>query len=225
MNIKFYAAAIEAKSNPRFTSEIITDKFDVVNKLIDFLTLNRNSDDPCTLLTLENIDTGEQLEFIPLDIHDEDILTMIHELDPSDDTQYVLEYTRKYFITLIDSIYEMLKERKLTIAQLDHIDVLELYGLKNTDPESEIIEKVATGFCNNIMNMITDLKNNSDIHNIYNSYKLLYIKIIMRDNALSFLKENGNTPTIVEYFQAYKIFDDFNKSISKLKDYVRFTLK
>ena len=52
MNIKFYAAAIEEKSNPRFTSEIITDKFDVVNKLIDFLTLNRNSDDPCTLLTL-----------------------------------------------------------------------------------------------------------------------------------------------------------------------------
>ena len=72
--------------------------------------------------------------------------------------------------------------------------------------------------------MITDFKNDK-LHNMYNGYKILYNKIIISDNALSFLKENGNIPTSIEYFQAYKIFVDFIESISKLKDYAKFVLK
>lgn len=224
MKIRYYASSLETKGNPCFKSELISNKFEVINELNEFLMLNSNSDNPYTLLVLENVDTDERLEFVPINIHDEDILAMIHELDPSADIYYQVECTRKYFNILIDSIYEIMKERKLAFDHFEHVDFLELYDLKNTDLESEIIEKVATNFCIHIMNMITDFKNDK-LHNMYNGYKILYNKIIISDNALSFLKENGNIPTSIEYFQAYKIFVDFIESISKLKDYAKFVLK
>ena len=224
MKIRFYASTLETKANPYFTSEIIRDKFEVINQLNEFLMLNRNSDDPYTLIVLENVNTNERLEFIPINIYDEDILAMLHELDPSADIYYSVECTRKYYNVLIDGIYDMMKERILSFSKFEHVDFLELYNLKNTDLESEIIEKVAYVFCNHIMNMITDFKN-SDLHNMYNGYKILYNKIIISDNGLSFLKENGNIPTYTEYNQACKIFIDFLNDIPKLKEYAKFVLK
>ena len=224
MKIRFYASTLETKANPYFTSEIIRDKFEVINQLNEFLMLNRNSDDPYTLIVLENVKTDERLEFTPINIYDEDILAMLHELDPSADIHYSVECTRKYYNVLIDGIYDMMKERILSFSKFEHVDFLELYNLKNTDLESEIIEKVAYVFCNHIMNMITDFKN-SDLHNMYNGYKILYNKIIISDNGLSFLKENGNIPTYTEYNQACKIFIDFLNDIPKLKEYAKFVLK
>ena len=224
MKIRFYASTIETKADPYFTSDIIRDKFEVINQLNEFLMLNRNSDDPYTLIVLENVKTDERLEFTPINIHDEDILAMLHELDPSADICYSVECTRKYYNVLIDGIYDMMKERILSFSKFEHVDFLELYNLKNTDLESEIIEKVAYVFCNHIMNMITDFKN-SDLHNMYNGYKILYNKIIISDNGLSFLKENGNIPTYTEYNQACKIFIDFLNDIPKLKEYAKFVLK
>ena len=224
MKIRFYASTLETKADPYFTSEIIRDKFEVINQLNEFLMLNRNSDDPYTLIVLENVKTDERLEFTPINIHDEDILAMLHELDPSADIYYSVECTRKYYNVLIDGIYDMMKERILSFSKFEHVDFLELYNLKNTDLESEIIEKVAYVFCNHIMNMITDFKN-SDLHNMYNGYKILYNKIIISDNGLSFLKENGNIPTYTEYNQACKIFIDFLNDIPKLKEYAKFVLK
>ena len=125
---------------------------------------------------------------------------------------------------LIDGIYDMMKERILSFSKFEHVDFLELYNLKNTDLESEVIEKVAYAFCTHIMNIITDFKN-SDLHNMYNGYKILYNKIIISDNGLSFLKENGNIPTYTEYNQACKIFIDFLNDIPKLKEYAKFVLK
>ena len=224
MKIRFYASTLETKADPYFTSEIIRDKFEVINQLNEFLMLNRNSDDPYTLIVLENVKTDERLEFTPINIHDEDILAMLHELDPSADIYYSVECTRKYYNVLIDGIYGMMKERILSFSKFEHVDFLELYNIKNTDLESEIIEKVAYVFCNHIMNMITDFKN-SDLHNMYNGYKILYNKIIISDNGLSFLKENGNIPTYTEYNQACKIFIDFLNDIPKLKEYAKFVLK
>ena len=224
MKIRYYASTLETKANPYFTSEIIRDKFEVINQLNEFLMLNCNSDDPYTLIVLENVNTNERLEFIPINIYDEDILAMLHELDPSADIYYSVECTRKYYNVLIDGIYDMMKERILSFSKFEHVDFLELYNLKNTDLESEIIEKVAYVFCNHIMNMITDFKN-SDLHNMYNGYKILYNKIIISDNGLSFLKENGNIPTYTEYNQACKIFIDFLNDIPKLKEYAKFVLK
>ena len=224
MKIRFYASTIETKADPYFTSDIIRDKFEVINQLNEFLMLNRNSDDPYTLIVLENVNTNERLEFIPINIYDEDILAMLHELDPSADIYYSVECTRKYYNVLIDGIYDMMKERILSFSKFEHVDFLELYNLKNTDLESEIIEKVAYVFYTHIMNMITDFKN-SDLHNMYNGYKILYNKIIISDNGLSFLKENGNIPTYTEYNQAYKIFIDFLNDIPKLKEYAKFVLK
>ena len=224
MKIRYYASTLETKANPYFTSEIIRDKFEVINQLNEFLMLNRNSDDPYTLIVLENVKTDERLEFTPINIYDEDILAMLHELDPSADIYYSVECTRKYYNVLIDGIYDMMKERILSFSKFEHVDFLELYNLKNTDLESEIIEKVAYVFCNHIMNMITDFKN-SDLHNMYNGYKILYNKIIISDNGLSFLKENGNIPTYTEYNQACKIFIDFLNDIPKLKEYAKFVLK
>ena len=224
MKIRYYASTLETKANPYFTSEIIRDKFEVINQLNEFLMLNRNSDDPYTLIVLENVKTDERLEFTPINIYDEDILAMLHELDPSADIYYSVECTRKYYNVLIDGIYDMMKERILSFSKFEHVDFLELYNLKNTDLESEIIEKVAYVFCNHIMNMITDFKN-SDLHNMYNGYKILYNKIIISDNGLSFLKENGNIPTYTEYNQACKIFIDFLNDIPKLKEYAEFVLK
>ena len=224
MKIRFYASTLETKANPYFTSEIIRDKFEVINQLNEFLMLNRNSDDPYTLIVLENVKTDERLEFTPINIHDEDILAMLHELDPSADIYYSVECTRKYYNVLIDGIYDMMKERILSFSKFEHVDFLELYNIKNTDLESEIIEKVAYVFCTHIMNMITDFKN-SDLHNMYNGYKILYNKIIISDNGLSFLKENGNIPTYTEYNQACKIFIDFLNDIPKLKEYAKFVLK
>ena len=224
MKIRFYASTLETKADPYFTSEIIRDKFEVINQLNEFLMLNRNSDDPYTLIVLENVKTDERLEFTPINIYDEDILAMLHELDPSADIHYSVECTRKYYNVLIDGIYDMMKERILSFSKFEHVDFLELYNLKNTDLESEIIEKVAYVFCNHIMNMITDFKN-SDLHNMYNGYKILYNKIIISDNGLSFLKENGNIPTYTEYNQACKIFIDFLNDIPKLKEYAKFVLK
>ena len=224
MKIRFYASTLETKANPYFTSEIIRDKFEVINQLNEFLMLNCNSDDPYTLIVLENVKTDERLEFTPINIYDEDILAMLHELDPSADIYYSVECTRKYYNVLIDGIYDMMKERILSFSKFEHVDFLELYNLKNTDLESEIIEKVAYVFCNHIMNMITDFKN-SDLHNMYNGYKILYNKIIISDNGLSFLKENGNIPTYTEYNQACKIFIDFLNDIPKLKEYAKFVLK
>ena len=224
MKIRYYASTLETKANPYFTSEIIRDKFEVINQLNEFLMLNRNSDDPYTLIVLENVKTDERLEFTPINIYDEDILAMLHELDPSADIHYSVECTRKYYNALIDGIYDMMKERILSFSKFEHVDFLELYNLKNTDLESEIIEKVAYVFCTHIMNMITDFKN-SDLHNMYNGYKILYNKIIISDNGLSFLKENGNIPTYTEYNQACKIFIDFLNDIPKLKEYAKFVLK
>ena len=224
MKIRFYASTIETKADPYFTSDIIRDKFEVINQLNEFLMLNRNSDDPYTLIVLENVNTNERLEFIPINIYDEDILAMLHELDPSADIYYSVECTRKYYNVLIDGIYDMMKERILSFSKFEHVDFLELYNLKNTDLESEIIEKVAYVFYTHIMNMITDFKN-SDLHNMYNGYKILYNKIIISDNGLSFLKENGNIPTYTEYNQACKIFIDFLNDIPKLKEYAKFVLK
>ena len=224
MKIRYYASTLETKANPYFTSEIIRDKFEVINQLNEFLMLNRNSDDPYTLIVLENVKTDERLEFTPINIYDEDILAMLHELDPSADIHYSVECTRKYYNVLIDGIYDMMKERILSFSKFEHVDFLELYNIKNTDLESEIIEKVAYVFCTHIMNMITDFKN-SDLHNMYNGYKILYNKIIIRDNGLSFLKENGNIPTYTEYNQACKIFIDFINDIPKLKEYAKFVLK
>ena len=224
MKIRYYASTLETKADPYFTSEIIRDKFEVINQLNEFLMLNRNSDDPYTLIVLENVKTDERLEFTPINIHDEDILAMLHELDPSADIHYSVECTRKYYNVLIDGIYDMMKERILSFSKFEHVDFLELYNLKNTDLESEIIEKVAYVFCNHIMNMITDFKN-SDLHNMYNGYKILYNKIIISDNGLSFLKENGNIPTYTEYNQACKIFIDFLNDIPKIRDYANFVLK
>ena len=224
MKIRYYASTLETKADPYFTSEIIRDKFEVINQLNEFLMLNRNSDDPYTLIVLENVKTDERLEFTPINIHDEDILAMLHELDPSADIYYSVECTRKYYNVLIDGIYDMMKERILSFSKFEHVDFLELYNLKNTDLESEIIEKVAYVFCNHIMNMITDFKN-SDLHNMYNGYKILYNKIIISDNGLSFLKENGNIPTYTEYNQACKIFIDFLNDIPKIRDYANFVLK
>ena len=224
MKIRFYASTLETKADPYFTSEIIRDKFEVINQLNEFLMLNRNSDDPYTLIVLENVKTDERLEFTPINIHDEDILAMLHELDPSADIYYSVECTRKYYNVLIDGIYGMMKERILSFSKFEHVDFLELYNIKNTDLESEIIEKVAYVFCTHIMNMITDFKN-SDLHNMYNGYKILYNKIIISDNGLSFLKENGNIPTYTEYNQACKIFIDFLNDIPKLKEYAKFVLK
>lgn len=224
MKIRFYASTLETKANPYFTSEIIRDKFEVINQLNEFLMLNRNSDDPYTLIVLENVKTDERLEFTPINIYDEDILAMLHELDPSADIHYSVECTRKYYNVLIDGIYDMMKERILSFSKFEHVDFLELYNIKNTDLESEIIEKVAYVFCTHIMNMITDFKN-SDLHNMYNGYKILYNKIIISDNGLSFLKENGNIPTYTEYNQACKIFIDFLNDIPKLKEYAKFVLK
>ena len=73
------------------------------------------------------------------------------------------------------------------------------------------------------MNIITDFKN-SDLHNMYNGYKILYNKIII-SNALNFLKENGNIPTFTEYKQAYKIFLNYLDDVSKIRDYANFVLK
>lgn len=224
MKIRFYASTLETKANPYFTSEIIRDKFEVINQLNEFLMLNHNSDDPYTLIVLENVKTDERLEFTPINIYDEDILAMLHELDPSADIHYSVECTRKYYNVLIDGIYDMMKERILSFSKFEHVDFLELYNIKNTDLESEIIEKVAYVFCTHIMNMITDFKN-SDLHNMYNGYKILYNKIIISDNGLSFLKENGNIPTYTEYNQACKIFIDFLNDIPKLKEYAKFVLK
>lgn len=224
MKIRYYASTLETKANPYFTSEIIRDKFEVINQLNEFLMLNRNSDDPYTLIVLENVKTDERLEFTPINIYDEDILAMLHELDPSADIHYSVECTRKYYNVLIDGIYDMMKERILSFSKFEHVDFLELYNIKNTDLESEIIEKVAYVFCTHIMNMITDFKN-SDLHNMYNGYKILYNKIIISDNGLSFLKENGNIPTYTEYNQACKIFIDFLNDIPKLKEYAKFVLK
>ena len=224
MKIRYYASTLETKADPYFTSEIIRDKFEVINQLNEFLMLNRNSDDPYTLIVLENVKTDERLEFTPINIYDEDILAMLHELDPSADIHYSVECTRKYYNVLIDGIYDMMKERILSFSKFEHVDFLELYNIKNTDLESEIIEKVAYVFCNHIMNMITDFKN-SDLHNMYNGYKILYNKIIISDNGLSFLKENGNIPTYTEYNQACKIFIDFLNDIPKLKEYAKFVLK
>lgn len=224
MKIRFYASTLETKADPYFTSEIIRDKFEVINQLNEFLMLNRNSDDPYTLIVLENVKTDERLEFTPINIHDEDILAMLHELDPSADIYYSVECTRKYYNVLIDGIYDMMKERILSFSKFEHVNFLELYNLKNTDLESEVIEKVAYAFCTHIMNIITDFKN-SDLHNMYNGYKILYNKIIISDNGLSFLKENGNIPTYTEYNQAYKIFIDFLNDIPKLKEYAKFVLK
>ena len=224
MKIRFYASTLETKANPYFTSEIIRDKFEVINQLNEFLMLNCNSDDPYTLIVLENVKTDERLEFTPINIYDEDILAMLHELDPSADIYYSVECTRKYYNVLIDGIYDMMKERILSFSKFEHVDFLELYNIKNTDLESEIIEKVAYVFCTHIMNMITDFKN-SDLHNMYNGYKILYNKIIISDNGLSFLKENGNIPTYTEYNQACKIFIDFLNDIPKLKEYAKFVLK
>lgn len=224
MKIRFYASTIETKADPYFTSDIIRDKFEVINQLNEFLMLNRNSDDPYTLIVLENVNTNERLEFTPINIYDEDILAMLHELDPSADIHYSVECTRKYYNVLIDGIYDMMKERILSFSKFEHVDFLELYNIKNTDLESEIIEKVAYVFCTHIMNMITDFKN-SDLHNMYNGYKILYNKIIISDNGLSFLKENGNIPTYTEYMQAYKIFIDFLNDMPKLKEYAKFVLK
>ena len=224
MKIRFYASTLETKADPYFTSEIIRDKFEVINQLNEFLMLNRNSDDPYTLIVLENVKTDERLEFTPINIYDEDILAMLHELDPSADIHYSVECTRKYYNVLIDGIYDMMKERILSFSKFEHVDFLELYNIKNTDLESEIIEKVAYVFCTHIMNMITDFKN-SDLHNMYNGYKILYNKIIISDNGLSFLKENGNIPTYTEYNQACKIFIDFLNDIPKLKEYAKFVLK
>lgn len=224
MKIRFYASTLETKADPYFTSEIIRDKFEVINQLNEFLMLNRNSDDPYTLIVLENVKTDERLEFTPINIHDEDILAMLHELDPSTDIYYSVECTRKYYNVLIDGIYDMMKERILSFSKFEHVNFLELYNLKNTDLESEVIEKVAYAFCTHIMNIITDFKN-SDLHNMYNGYKILYNKIIISDNGLSFLKENGNIPTYTEYNQAYKIFIDFLNDIPKLKEYAKFVLK
>ena len=224
MKIRFYASTLETKANPYFTSEIIRDKFEVINQLNEFLMLNRNSDDPYTLIVLENVKTDERLVFTPINIYDEDILAMLHELDPSADIHYSVECTRKYYNVLIDGIYDMMKERILSFSKFEHVDFLELYNIKNTDLESEIIEKVAYVFCTHIMNMITDFKN-SDLHNMYNGYKILYNKIIISDNGLSFLKENGNIPTYTEYNQACKIFIDFLNDIPKLKEYAKFVLK
>ena len=224
MKIRFYASTLETKADPYFTSEIIRDKFEVINQLNEFLMLNRNSDDPYTLIVLENVKTDERLEFTPINIHDEDILAILHELDPSADIYYSVECTRKYYNVLIDGIYGMMKERILSFSKFEHVDFLELYNIKNTDLESEIIEKVAYVFCTHIMNMITDFKN-SDLHNMYNGYKILYNKIIISDNGLSFLKENGNIPTYTEYNQACKIFIDFLNDIPKLKEYAKFVLK
>ena len=224
MKIRFYASTLETKADPYFTSEIIRDKFEVINQLNEFLMLNRNSDDPYTLIVLENVKTDERLEFTPINIHDEDILAMLHELDPSADIYYSVECTRKYYNVLIDGIYDMMKERILSFSKFEHVNFLELYNLKNTDLESEVIEKVAYAFCTHIMNIITDFKN-SDLHNMYNGYKILYNKIIISDNGLSFLKENGNIPTYTEYKQAYKIFIDFLNDIPKLKEYAKFVLK
>ena len=39
-----------------------------------------------------------------------------------------------------------LKEQILSFSKFEHVDFLELYNLKNTDLESEIIEKVAYAF-------------------------------------------------------------------------------
>ena len=224
MKIRFYASTLETKADPYFTSEIIRDKFEVINQLNEFLMLNRNSDDPYTLIVLENVKTDERLEFTPINIHDEDILAMLHELDPSADIYYSVECTRKYYNVLIDGIYDMMKERILSFSKFEHVNFLELYNLKNTDLESEVIEKVAYAFCTHIMNIITDFKN-SDLHNMYNGYKILYNKIIISDNGLSFLKENGNIPTYTEYNQACKIFIDFLNDIPKLKEYAKFVLK
>ena len=224
MKIRFYASTIETKADPYFISDIIRDKFEVIYQLNEFLMLNRNSDDPYTLIVLENVNTNERLEFIPINIYDEDILAMLHELDPSADIYYSVECTRKYYNVLIDGIYDMMKERILSFSKFEHVDFLELYNLKNTDLESEIIEKVAYAFCTHIMNIITDFKN-SDLHNMYNGYKILYNKIIISDNGLSFLKENGNIPTYTEYNQACKIFIDFLNDIPKLKEYAKFVLK
>ena len=223
MKIRFYASTLETKADPYFTSEIIRDKFEVINQLNEFLMLNRNSDDPYTLIVLENVKTDERLEFTPINIYDEDILAMLHELDPSADIHYSVECTRKYYNVLIDGIYDMMKERILSFSKFEHVDFLELYNIKNTDLESEIIEKVAYVFCTHIMNMITDFKN-SDLHNMYNGYKILYNKIII-SNALDFLKENGNIPTFTEYNQAYKIFLNYLDDVSKIRDYANFVLK
>ena len=141
MKIRFYASTLETKADPYFTSEIIRDKFEVINQLNEFLMLNRNSDDPYTLIVLENVKTDERLEFTPINIYDEDILAMLHELDPSADIHYSVECTRKYYNVLIDGIYDMMKERILSFSKFEHVDFLELYNLKNTDLESEVIEK------------------------------------------------------------------------------------
>ena len=170
---KFGQAWDATKNTASFKSKIISDTTEVINRLNELLRSNRNSINPYTLIALENVDTGEQLEFVPV--------------------------------------------------KFDHFDFLELYNLKNTDLESEVIEKVAYAFCTHIMNIITDFKN-SDLHNMYNGYKILYNKIII-SNALNFLKENGNIPSFAEYKQAYKIFLNYLDDVSKIRDYAKFILK
>ena len=223
MKIRYYASKLNTKTNSKFKSKIISDTSEVINFLNELLKSNRNSINPYTLIVLENVDTGEQLEFVPVNIHDDDIMAMLHELVPSADIHYSVEYTRKYYKLVIDSIYNLMKDRILSFSKFEHVDFLELYNLKNTDLESEIIEKVAYAFCTHIMNIITDFKN-SDLHNMYNGYKILYNKIII-SNALNFLKENGNIPTFTEYKQAYKIFLNYLDDVSKIRDYANFVLK
>ena len=241
MKIRYYASKLNTKTNTKwvgkkfgqawdatkntasFKSKIISDTTEVINRLNELLRSNRNSINPYTLIALENVDTGEQLEFVPVNIHDDDIMAMLHELVPSADIHYSVEYTRKYYKLVIDSIYNLMKDRILSFSKFEHVDFLELYNLKNTDLESEVIEKVANDFCTHIMNIITDFKN-SDLHNMYNGYKILYNKIII-SNSLDFLKENDNIPTFTEYKQAYKIFLNYLDDVSKIRDYANFVLK
>ena len=126
MKIRYYASKLNTKTNTKwvgkkfgrawdatkntasFKSKIISDTTEVINRLNELLRSNRNSINPYTLIALENVDTGEQLEFVPVNIHDDDIMAMLHELVPSADIHYSVEYTRKYYKLVIDSIYNLM---------------------------------------------------------------------------------------------------------------------